>query len=55
MATCILASAKSRADEPRTVEMAGNTAETAYLVRRRDQLGWCQWVGTVAAQGKVNR
>src|SRR5262249_5249778 len=29
----------SRAADARAIERAGNTAETAYLVRRRDQLG----------------
>ena len=29
----------SRAAYDRAVELAGNTAETAYLTRRRDQLG----------------
>jgi RNA polymerase sigma-70 factor (ECF subfamily) len=32
-------SQKSRAAYDRAIELAGNTAETAYLIRRRDQLG----------------
>ncbi|HEV7203929.1 MAG TPA: DUF6596 domain-containing protein [Jatrophihabitans sp.] len=32
-------SAESRAAYDRALELAGNTAETAYLIRRRDQLG----------------
>jgi RNA polymerase sigma-70 factor (ECF subfamily) len=32
-------SEKSRAAYDRAIELAGNTAETAYLTRRRDQLG----------------
>ena len=32
-------SQKSRAAYDRAIELAGNTAETAYLTRRRDQLG----------------
>ena len=32
-------SEKSRAAYDRAIELAGNTAETAYLIRRRDQLG----------------
>ena len=32
-------SAESRAAYDRAIELAGNTAETAYLTRRRDQLG----------------
>lgn len=32
-------SGQSRAAYDRAVELAGNTAETAYLIRRRDQLG----------------
>ena len=32
-------SQKSRAAYDKAIEMAGNTAETAYLTRRRDQLG----------------
>jgi RNA polymerase sigma-70 factor, ECF subfamily len=32
-------SQESRAAYDRAIELAGNTAETAYLVRRRDQLG----------------
>jgi RNA polymerase sigma-70 factor (ECF subfamily) len=32
-------SRQSRAAYDRAVELAGNTAETAYLTRRRDQLG----------------
>ena len=31
-------SEKSRAAYDRAIELAGNTAETAYLTRRRDQL-----------------
>ncbi|MFC0505196.1 RNA polymerase sigma factor [Micromonospora costi] len=31
-------SAQSRAEYDRAIELAGNTAETAYLIRRRDQL-----------------
>ena len=30
---------QSRAAYDRAIELAGNTAETAYLTRRRDQLG----------------
>ena len=30
---------RSRAAYDRAIELAGNTAETAYLTRRRDQLG----------------
>jgi len=30
---------ESRAAYDRAIELAGNTAETAYLTRRRDQLG----------------
>jgi predicted RNA polymerase sigma factor len=30
---------KSRAAYDKAIELAGNTAETAYLTRRRDQLG----------------
>jgi RNA polymerase sigma-70 factor (ECF subfamily) len=30
---------KSRAAYSKAIELAGNTAETAYLTRRRDQLG----------------
>jgi RNA polymerase sigma-70 factor (ECF subfamily) len=33
------ASQRSRAAYDRAIELAGNTAETAYLTRRRDQLG----------------
>jgi RNA polymerase sigma-70 factor (ECF subfamily) len=33
------ASLRSRAAYDRAIELAGNTAETAYLTRRRDQLG----------------
>ncbi len=32
-------SRKSRAAYDKAIELAGNTAETAYLTRRRDQLG----------------
>jgi RNA polymerase sigma-70 factor (ECF subfamily) len=32
-------SRQSRAEYDRAIELAGNTAETAYLTRRRDQLG----------------
>ena len=32
-------SQKSRAAYDKAIELAGNTAETAYLTRRRDQLG----------------
>jgi RNA polymerase sigma-70 factor (ECF subfamily) len=32
-------SQKSRAAYDKAIELAGNTAETAYLIRRRDQLG----------------
>ena len=32
-------SQKSRAAYDRAIDLAGNTAETAYLTRRRDQLG----------------
>jgi hypothetical protein len=32
-------SQKSRAAYAKAIELAGNTAETAYLTRRRDQLG----------------
>ena len=32
-------SQKSRAAYDMAIELAGNTAETAYLTRRRDQLG----------------
>jgi len=32
-------SAQSRAAYDRAIELAGNTAEVAYLTRRRDQLG----------------
>jgi len=32
-------SSESRAAYDRAIELAGNTAETAYLIRRRDQLG----------------
>jgi RNA polymerase sigma-70 factor, ECF subfamily len=32
-------SQRSRAAYDRAIELAGNTAETAYLIRRRDQLG----------------
>ena len=32
-------SQESRAAYDRAIELAGNTAETAYLTRRRDQLG----------------
>ncbi len=32
-------SAESRTAYDRAIELAGNTAETAYLIRRRDQLG----------------
>jgi RNA polymerase sigma-70 factor, ECF subfamily len=32
-------SQKSRAAYDKAIELAGNTAETAYLARRRDQLG----------------
>ncbi|GII50281.1 hypothetical protein Psi02_67050 [Planotetraspora silvatica] len=32
-------SQKSRAAYGKAIELAGNTAETAYLTRRRDQLG----------------
>jgi len=32
-------SEESRAAYDRAIELAGNTAETAYLTRRRDQLG----------------
>jgi RNA polymerase sigma-70 factor (ECF subfamily) len=32
-------SQKSRAAYDQAIELAGNTAETAYLTRRRDQLG----------------
>ncbi len=30
---------ESRAAYDKAIELAGNTAETAYLTRRRDQLG----------------
>jgi RNA polymerase sigma-70 factor (ECF subfamily) len=30
---------KSRTAYDKAIELAGNTAETAYLTRRRDQLG----------------
>jgi RNA polymerase sigma-70 factor (ECF subfamily) len=30
---------KARAAYDKAIELAGNTAETAYLTRRRDQLG----------------
>jgi RNA polymerase sigma-70 factor (ECF subfamily) len=30
---------EARAAYDRAIELAGNTAETAYLTRRRDQLG----------------
>ncbi|HEY5840507.1 MAG TPA: RNA polymerase sigma factor, partial [Mycobacterium sp.] len=30
----------SRAAYNKAIELAGNSAETAYLTRRRDQLGW---------------
>ncbi|PWW60414.1 RNA polymerase sigma factor [Actinokineospora spheciospongiae] len=33
-------SEQSRAAYDTAIELAGNTAETAYLTRRRDQLGW---------------
>lgn len=33
-------SRESRAAYDRAIELAGNTAETAYLTRRRDQLAW---------------
>ena len=32
-------SLESRSAYDRAIELAGNTAETAYLTRRRDQLG----------------
>ena len=32
-------SQKSRAAYDKAIELAGNTAEIAYLTRRRDQLG----------------
>jgi len=32
-------SRESRAAYDKAIELAGNTAETAYLTRRRDQLG----------------
>jgi RNA polymerase sigma-70 factor (ECF subfamily) len=32
-------SQKARAAYDKAIELAGNTAETAYLIRRRDQLG----------------
>jgi RNA polymerase sigma-70 factor (ECF subfamily) len=32
-------SQESRAAYDKAIELAGNTAETAYLTRRRDQLG----------------
>jgi RNA polymerase sigma-70 factor (ECF subfamily) len=32
-------SQKARAAYDKAIELAGNTAETAYLTRRRDQLG----------------
>ena len=32
-------SQESRAAYDRAIELAGNTAETAYLTRRRDELG----------------
>jgi RNA polymerase sigma-70 factor (ECF subfamily) len=32
-------SAQSRAAYDKAIELAGNTAETAHLTRRRDQLG----------------
>ena len=32
-------SQESRAACDKAIELAGNTAETAYLIRRRDQLG----------------
>ena len=32
-------SQQSRAAYDKAIELAGNTAETAYLTRRRDQLG----------------
>jgi RNA polymerase sigma-70 factor (ECF subfamily) len=32
-------SQQSRAAYGKAIELAGNTAETAYLTRRRDQLG----------------
>jgi RNA polymerase sigma-70 factor (ECF subfamily) len=32
-------SQKSRAAYGKAIELAGSTAETAYLTRRRDQLG----------------
>ena len=32
-------SSESRAAYDRAIELAGNTAETAYLIRRRDELG----------------
>ena len=31
-------SAEARAEYDRAIELAGNTAQTAYLARRRDQL-----------------
>jgi RNA polymerase sigma-70 factor, ECF subfamily len=30
---------ESRGEYAKAIELAGNTAETAYLTRRRDQLG----------------
>ena len=33
------AAVRSRAAYDKAIELAGNTAETAYLTRRRDQLG----------------
>jgi RNA polymerase sigma-70 factor (ECF subfamily) len=33
------AARESRAAYGKAIELAGNTAETAYLTRRRDQLG----------------
>jgi predicted RNA polymerase sigma factor len=39
--TCCAGSAavRSRAANDKAIELAGNTAETTYLTRRRDQLG----------------
>ena len=34
-------SEESRAAYDRAIELAGNTAETAYLIRRRDELAAC--------------
>ncbi|HTJ66387.1 MAG TPA: RNA polymerase sigma factor [Actinospica sp.] len=44
-------SRESRAAYDRAIELAGNTAETAYLVRRRDQLAPDDAAGTFTGSG----